>query len=368
MKKIIQGLWLTIAFISTAYAQTKVPFTSERWNLPEGQVMLETYQGKESLLLKGGIAYLEDTDFEDGIIEFDVAFEEGRGFIGMIFRQQDRINYEEFYMRPHQSGNPDATQYTPVLNGLSGWQLYFGPGFSTAFTYDFDTWMHVKLVVSGDQAEVYIRDMETPVLFMHDLKRETKAGGLGLKVNANMTPGHYANFTYQKMKNPPLKGSFKDEFKPHSGQIKNWSVSQPFSDNWFNQRLTLNDSDRKGWEWTKLEAEPDGLANFSRLWQKTNDMNAVFAKVELTATEDHIQPLELAFSDKVIIYVNGRIIYSGTDGFRSRDYRFLGSIGYFDTVFLPLKKGENEVLIGVSEAFGGWGIKGRLLDFDKVKW
>ena len=35
---------------------------------------------------------------------------------------------------------------------------------------------------------------------------------------------------------------------------------------------------------------------------------------------------------------------------------------------LRLKKGKNEVLIGVSEAFGGWGIKGRLLDLDKVKW
>jgi hypothetical protein len=178
MKKIIQGLWLTIAFISLAQAQTKVPFTSDQWNLPEGQAELVTYQGKESLFLKGGIALLEDANFQDGIIEFDIAFEQKRGFVGVIFRQQDQINFEEFYMRPHQSGNPDATQYTPVLNGMAGWQLYFGPGFSTRFAYDFDVWMHVKLVVSGDQAEIYIRDMEKPVLFMHDLKRETKAGGL----------------------------------------------------------------------------------------------------------------------------------------------------------------------------------------------
>ena len=32
-------------------------------------------------------------------------------------------------MRPHQVGNPDAIQYTPVFNGLSAWQLYHGDGF-----------------------------------------------------------------------------------------------------------------------------------------------------------------------------------------------------------------------------------------------
>jgi hypothetical protein len=183
-----------------------------------------------------------------------------------------------------------------------------------------------------------------------------------------MVPAHYANFSYQKMKNPPLKGSYKDEFHPHPGLIKKWSVSQPFSENWFNKRLTLDDHDREGWEWTTLETEPDGLANISRLWQKTNEKNSAFAKLELDASEAHIQPLELAFSDRVHVYVNGKKVYSGSDGFRTRDYRFLGSIGYFDTIYLPLEKGKNEVLIGVAENFGGWGIRGRLLDWEKVRY
>jgi len=34
--------------------------------------------------------------------------------------------FEHFYIRPHQSGNPDANQYTPVFNGVSAWQLYHG--------------------------------------------------------------------------------------------------------------------------------------------------------------------------------------------------------------------------------------------------
>jgi len=41
------------------------------------------------------------------------------------------------------------------------------------------------------------------------------------------------------------------------------------------------------------------------------------------------------------------------DTYRSRDYRFLGSIGYFDTLHLPLVEGENDLVVAVSEDLGG---------------
>jgi hypothetical protein len=48
----------------------------------------------------------------------------------------------------------------------------------------------------------------------------------------------------------------------------------------------------------------------------------------------------------------------------TRDYRYLGSIGLFDSVVLPLEAGENEIWIAVSEAFGGWGVMARITDLD----
>jgi len=50
----------------------------------------------------------------------------------------------------------------------------------------------------------------------------------------------------------------------------------------------------------------------------------------------------------------------------SRDYRFLGTIGFFDQLFLPLKKGSNELWFVVSENFGGWGVKAKLENMDKI--
>ena len=69
--------------------------------------------------------------------------------------------------------------------------------------------------------------------------------------------------------------------------------------------------------------------------------------------------MHLGFSDRAVVYLNGRALYRGDDTYRSRDYRFLGSIGWYDTVYLPLVEGANDLLIAVSESFGGWGIQAR---------
>ncbi len=64
--------------------------------------------------------------------------------------------YEHFYIRPHQSGMPDANQYTPVFNNFSAWQLYHGPEYAVATDYRNNEWMHLKVVYADDRADVYI--------------------------------------------------------------------------------------------------------------------------------------------------------------------------------------------------------------------
>ena len=145
-----------------------------------------------------GQAYLKDFEFTNGIIEFDLYITPRRGFPGVMFRWQDQDNFEEFYMRPHQTGNPDANQYTPVFNKLAGWQLYYGNAYSKAYRYKMDQWTHVKLVVSGTRAEVYIDDMEKPLLHIPELKRPLQAGSVGLK--SFISPMHFANFTIHIIK------------------------------------------------------------------------------------------------------------------------------------------------------------------------
>jgi len=44
----------------------------------------------------------------------------------------------------------------------------------------------------------------------------------------------------------------------------------------------------------------------------------------------------------------------------------VGTIGLFDSVALPLKTGENELCIAVTEAFGGWGVQAQFADMEGI--
>ena len=67
-------------------------------------------------------------------------------------------------------------------------------------------------------------------------------------------------------------------------------------------------------------------------------------------------PLRFGYSDRVRVFLNGSLLYAGDNGYRSRDFRYLGTIGLFDSVPLALRPGDNELVMAVSESFGGWGV------------
>jgi len=356
-------LFLICVWTNLASAQTNnaIGFDSERWDIKAAESRIETYKGQKCLFLKGGGATLKDIEFTDGIIEFDIAFSPERTFVGFFFRMTDDANYEYFYFRPHQSGNPDATQYTPVFNGSPAWQLYFGEGFSEPVTYVFDEWMPVRMVVSGSRAEIYIRDMEKPAMHMHDLKMQLKAGKVGVIVGgAQFAPARFANFRVTPMTSVTLKSPPRAIEKMAPNTVAAWQISSAFDAKKLDNVLRLSATEKQNLTWDKLEVEPSGLANIARLRTPGDSTNAVFAKLDIESDNEQIRKLDLAFSDIVKVYLNDTILFSAEDVYQSRDYRFLGSIGYFDHIYLPLKKGHNEVWIAVIENFGGWGIKGRL--------
>ena len=53
--------------------------------------------------------------------------------------------------------------------------------------------------------------------------------------------------------------------------------------------------------------------------------------------------------------------------YTSRDYRYLGTIGLFDEIYLDLHKGDNSILFAVTENFGGWGIIASMEDWQGLK-
>ena len=105
-----------------------------------------------------------------------------------------------------------------------------------------------------------------------------------------------------------------------------------------------------------LDVEERGIANLARLVGNGDGRNTVVAAVTLTSDRERTVRVRFGYSDRVRVFLNGRLLYAGNAGFGTRDPEFLGIVGLFDELALPLKRGPNELWFAVSETFGGWAV------------
>ncbi|MDX8339175.1 hypothetical protein SLH46_08295 [Draconibacterium sp. IB214405] len=352
---------LLILFSLTVFAQDKIKLGGIDWSL-NGEVVSENYKGKDCLKTDEGVATASDVTLKNGIVEFKMCIQPGRGFAGIRFRGDGMGDTEEFYIRKHQSGNPDAMQYTPVYNGNAGWQLYYGDDYGAVKKHVFDEWFQVKLAVSGSRGEVYISDMEKPVLVIHELKMGEREGKI-----AFYGPARYADIKISPMDSPELKGAYKEIVEAGDEVLTNYQVSDAFdAEKLINENL-LPANFTKRLQFTNWDTEADGLLNISKTAALADKKNAVLLKITIDSETDLIKMMNFGFSDVAKIFVNGKAVWLGVDIYRSRDYRFLGTMGYFDSVYLDLKSGKNEILVMVAENFGGWGFKARFENLNGIK-
>lgn len=336
-------------------------FAGYDWAVAAKEATAERYLGRDSLAIKGGVVRLDDAAFGDGVIEFDVAYEEGTAFIGAIFRVESPIRYEEIYARAHLNRKPDAVQYTPVENTLSAWQIFSDANAQTAIEQKFGAWNAVKIVLVGDRADLYFNS-DAPVLHIPDLKTDIPTGGIGLRSTGPAgLSAHFSNFRFRPLEaGEGIVGAPKETAPPPDGLISAWSVSSPFAETAVADALVLDRAATAGLSWRSVNIESNGVANLARLANSTENADTVFIRAAIRSDRAQMKELRFGFSDRVRIYLNGKRVYFGDAGWRTRDYRFLGTVGFFDSAGLDLKKGDNELLVAVSETFGGWAWAGAI--------
>ncbi|WP_375205221.1 hypothetical protein [Hyphococcus sp.] len=116
-------------------------------------------------------------------------------------------------------------------------------------------------------------------------------------------------------------------------------------------------------DWDTLAVETNGVANISKIRESlSGNDSTVFIRLPIESDRDQMKKLRFGYSDRVRIYLNGKRVYEGDAGWSVRDYRFLGTVGFFDSVGLDLKEGENVLMVAVSETFGGWAFAGAMED------
>lgn len=348
---------------------------SPRWDL-QGQAKAAEYQGRKCLLLDGGAAVLNDFEMRDGVVDVDVATPASRGFLGIQFRlTDDGANGEWVYLRQHKAGLPDAMQYTPVLNTGANWQIYNGPGFTGAVDIPKDVWFHLRLEVVGAQAKLYVKDMDKPALVMDDLKSGVQKGQVALYVLTGAT--YFSNF---EIRTTP-DAAWERHLPPMPpGTLTKWSLSPSYDALARNLERPLSPSESNGIHWQDVEAEPPGFVvlyryreaphpkvsfqgDFSKRLEPQSGMKVVYARTNLDSDRDRVKKLYIGYSDDVSVFLNGKILYRGRSAQGFRDPGFLGIVNpENDAVYLPLKKGRNELMLAVSELGGGWGFICRLAE------
>ena len=82
IRQILLGTLLVVVVFRPGVCRGEgIPFDSERWQVQAEESRIVEYQGKTSLYLESGAAWITDDSFTNGTVEFDIAFSSARGFM-----------------------------------------------------------------------------------------------------------------------------------------------------------------------------------------------------------------------------------------------------------------------------------------------
>ncbi len=190
---------------------------------------------------------------------------------------------------------------------------------------------------------------------------------------------YFSNFAIRTTPDAP----WERHFPPMTaGTLTKWSLSPSYDALARKLERPLPQSESDAIRWQDVAAEPPGFVvinryrespqirvsfanDFSKRLEPQPGMKVVYARTIIDSDRDQVKKLSIGYSDDVCVFLNGKILYHGRSAQNFRDPAFLGIVNpENDAVYLPLKKGRNELMLAVSELGGGWGFICRLEDVE----
>jgi hypothetical protein len=377
--------WLSfglLLFSLTDFAQVKqakikpmaIPFDAAHWDTTLQKVEFVTYKGAKAMKVLPGnkLVVLKDVNFTNGTIEFDSQPVDvtKSSFLSVYFRRQSNDESELVYLRTAKDElvqRNDAIQYAPIIRGVNLWDMmnhYQGPA-----AIKNDDWNHFKLVISGLQMRVYLNNMEKPTLEIPRLEANAKSGGIAFDGLA-----YFANLVIKPNDTEWLSPGEGTDLTNHDiGYIRRWDVSaSQFLEK--GRELIRENLPTDTTKWQPIVAERRGLINLTRVFGGIenrgggvqNKNRFVWLKTKIHSTKDQLSKIQLGFSDEVYVFINGGMIYTDKNQYPQPIRKYPdGRLDVANATFeIPLKEGDNELVIGVSNYFYGWGIVARMAKMD----
>jgi hypothetical protein len=211
------GVFVVTSAASGFQAQTISLDSPEQLKPVNVKIESVTFKGRKALRVsdaapaglgdEGRLVVLSKTEFQDGVIEVDLAGEPGpnagegaRGFVGVAFRvAPDQSRFECFYLRPTNGRAEDQVRRNHSVQYISV------PGFPwhklrKEFPEKYESyvdllpaeWTKVKIDVRGEKARLYVNGVEQPALLVNDLKQGQSKGAIALWIGTG-TVAHFSN-------------------------------------------------------------------------------------------------------------------------------------------------------------------------------
>jgi len=233
----------------------------------------------------------------------------------------------------------------------------------------------LRLEITGAQAKLYVKELDKPALVMDDLKTGVQKGQVAL---IDLT-GETCFSDFQVRTTPDAAWERHLPAMPPD-TLTHWSISPAYDALQRKLERSLSPAEIKSIPWQDVEAEAPGLVtlyryreaphprvtfqgDFSKRLEPQPGMKVLYARTSIISDREQVKKLLIGYSDDVSVFLNGRILYTGRSAQGFRDPGFLGIVNpENDAIFLPLKKGGNELVLAVSELGGGWGFICRLVD------
>lgn len=354
-----------------------IPLHPERFTLIGEDLRFEPFLGRPSLHLGKGMVVVNDIELQNGTIEFDMATRAGMRFLGLVFHLQSQDEFESVFFRAGASGTSQSVQYQPNLHGSGTWQMFQGEGANAIANLPRDRWIPVKVEIAGDTARAWVGESPEPILTVPRLANGGSGGGIGFWTGPFGNGAYFSNFRYSR---GPASPATRRPTTLAAGTIVEWRISEAIDAADLDPSV-LPDLDALTWDrvraepWNDYGGDPLGLVLLNRYRRGPNinppadrkvamagrvaGSKVVFARANIDADADGIRRMHFGYSDGIVIFANGRPLYFGLN---PTPFRNLGGVmePIGEAVYLPLKKGRNEVVVAVTEFFGGWGFWTRL--------
>lgn len=186
-----------------------------------GTAKVVTYLGRRAVTLtpvpekvktdESVLAILTRSDLRDGTIELDLAGapragapSDSRGFIGIAFRVGAGEQSELIYLRPTNGHADEQLRRNHTVQYVSTpdytWQRLRkeSPGLYESYVdIQPGAWTHVRIVIAGTTARLYIGGAAQPTLIVNDLKRGNSTGQVALWTHVE-TEGYFGRVTIRE--------------------------------------------------------------------------------------------------------------------------------------------------------------------------